>query len=68
MTVNKFARLKATGWQAGTAGDFLELTKEESRLVELKLSQITAVKKSRNKRRLSQAELPTQVVSNLTPA
>jgi predicted XRE-type DNA-binding protein len=64
MTTDKLTRLKAAGWQVGTAGDFLELTEEESRLIELKLSLITAVKKSRSKHRLSQAELAVRMKSS----
>ncbi|MBO6575582.1 MAG: hypothetical protein JJ896_11315 [Rhodothermales bacterium] len=34
----KAERLRAAGWQVGDASDFLELTPEETRLVESKLS------------------------------
>jgi hypothetical protein len=57
MKTNKLDRLKASGWEVGSTEDFLQLSDEESRLVELKLSLISAVKKSRIKRKLSQIDL-----------
>jgi hypothetical protein len=53
----KLKRLKAAGWKVGTAKDFLGLDEQEATLVDMKLSLIDAVKKSRQKRRLSQTDL-----------
>jgi hypothetical protein len=33
---NKLARLQAAGWKVGNVQDFLQLSEEETRLVELK--------------------------------
>ena len=49
MKTAKLVRLQAAGWKVGSAEDFLQLIDEESRLVALKLSLISAVKKSRIK-------------------
>ena len=64
MKMTKLERLQADGWRVGHAEDFLELTDEEARLVALKLSLISAVKKSRIKRRLSQADLAQRMKSS----
>ncbi len=54
MKTAQLERLQAVGWKVGSAEDFLQLSDEEARLVALKLSLISAVKKSRIKRKLSQ--------------
>ena len=64
MKTNKLDRLKAGGWEVGNAEDFLQLSDEETRLVELKLSLISAVKKSRIKRKLSQIDLAQRMKSS----
>jgi ribosome-binding protein aMBF1 (putative translation factor) len=61
---NKLARLQAAGWKVGNAKDFLQLSEEETRLVELKLSLVGAVKKSRLKRKLSQVDLALRMKSS----
>ena len=50
MSASKLKRLQATGWKVGTVKDFLGLSREEAALVELRLSLISAVKKSRLER------------------
>ena len=64
MKTNKLDRLKAGGWEVGSTEDFLQLSDEEARLVELKLSLISAVKKSRIKRKLSQIDLALRMKSS----
>lgn len=64
MTKSKLARLQADGWRVGDAEEFLELSDEEARLVALKLSLISAVKKSRLKRTLSQTDLALRMKSS----
>jgi len=64
MKTNKLERIKAAGWEIGNAGDFLQLNDEESRLLALKLSLISAVKKSRIKRKLSQIDLAKRMKSS----
>jgi predicted transcriptional regulator len=64
MNTNKLERIKAAGWEVGNADDFLQLSEEESRLLALKLSLISAVKKSRIKRKLSQTDLAQRMKSS----
>jgi len=64
MTTDKLKRLQAAGWKVGNAKDFLKLSPEEATLVEIKLSLINAVKKSRIKRKLSQIDLALRMKSS----
>ena len=57
-------KLQAAGWKVGGAADFLELSDEEATLVELKLSLTSALKETRQKRRLSQLELAQRMGSS----
>lgn len=57
MQPTKRKRLEAAGWRIGSAADFLELTPEESALIELKLSLSTRLKERRAKQNLSQTDL-----------
>jgi DNA-binding transcriptional regulator YiaG len=50
-------RLEARGWSIGTAADFLKLTPEEVRLVELRLALCHAVKERRRRAKIPQEEL-----------
>ena len=53
MKTAKLERLQPASWKVGSAQDFLQLSDEEARLVALKLSLISAVKKSRTKNKPS---------------
>ena len=64
MKTAKLERLQAVGWKVGSAEDFLQLSDNEARLVALKLSLISAVKKSRVKRKLSQIDLAQRMKSS----
>jgi ribosome-binding protein aMBF1 (putative translation factor) len=64
MKKNKRARLEAHGWRVGNAADFLELSAEESALVETKLALSESVRERRSKQRLSQAELARRLKSS----
>ena len=64
MKTDKLVRLQAAGWKVGDSEDFLQLSDEEARLVALKLSLISAVKKSRLKRKLSQIDLAQRMKSS----
>lgn len=64
MKANKLERLQAKGWKAGNAEDFLELSEEENKLVNLKVSLIGAVKKTRIRNKLSQIELAQRMQSS----
>ena len=64
MDATKRKAIEAAGWKVGSAEDFLQLSDEEARLVALKLSLISAVKKSRIKRKLSQIDLAQRMKSS----
>jgi hypothetical protein len=50
-------RLESRGWKVGNAADFLDLTPEEERLVELRLALCHAVKARRRSKRIPQEAL-----------
>ena len=64
MQKNKRARLEAHGWRVGNAADFLELSAEESALVDTKLALSGCVRERRSKQGLSQAELARRLKSS----
>jgi ribosome-binding protein aMBF1 (putative translation factor) len=64
MSTSKLKRLKAAGWKVGGTREFLELTDQEAALVEVKIALIDALRKSRQKRRLSQTELAQRMGSS----
>ena len=64
MKTDRLERLQANGWKVGNAEDFLQLSEEESRLDDLKLSLSGAVRKSRMKRKLSQIDLAQRMKSS----
>jgi len=57
MLEEKRKRLAAKGWKSGSAADFLGLSPEEERYVELRLRLSQGVRERRQRRRLTQAEL-----------
>lgn len=50
----KATRLRAAGWRSGSAEDFLGLTQEEARYVELRLRLASAFREYRQHRHLTQ--------------
>jgi ribosome-binding protein aMBF1 (putative translation factor) len=60
----KFRKLRAAGWKIGNAKDFLSLSDEEAMLVELKLNLAAALKRARQKRRISQTDLAQRLGSS----
>ena len=64
MKTAKLERLQAADWKVGSAQDFLQLSEEEAQLIALKLALISAVKKSRIKRKLSQIDLAQRMKSS----
>jgi DNA-binding XRE family transcriptional regulator len=60
----KLRKLRAAGWKVGTAKEFLHLSSEEALLVELRLALTGAVKRSRQKRGLSQIDLAQRMGSS----
>ncbi len=49
--------LEAKGWVFGDASDFLELTPEEARFIDLKLALRASIKEARAKQHVTQEEL-----------
>jgi len=59
----KRERLQAQGWKIGTVAEFLELTPEESALIEIKLALSKSLKERREKQ-MTQAELAEKIKSS----
>lgn len=57
-------RLKEAGWKTGSVAEFLDLTREESLLIEIKLRLSELVKKARVRHRLSQTALAERIGSS----
>lgn len=57
MEKTKKKRLEEKGWRIGSAAEFLELTSDENRYIELKLALGEHLKKRRRSRRYSQEAL-----------
>ena len=64
MKTAKRQRLEAAGWKVGDAADFLGLTPEESRLIELRIAVTRAVRRCREARGMTQAELAARMKSS----
>lgn len=64
MKHTKKARLEAAGWRVGDAAEFLGLSDEERRYVELKLALAAGVRQLRARRGLTQAALAKQLRSS----
>ena len=64
MKKTKRERLQAAGWRVGDAQEFLELTKEEAALIELKLGFADFLREERLRQDLSQAALAKQIGSS----
>lgn len=63
MDQTKRERLEAKGWKVGTVANFLELTPEETVLVEMKLALSRSLKERRQKM-MTQAELAAKMNSS----
>lgn len=63
MEREKQQRLEAKGWTIGSAADFLELTPEESMIVEMRLA-LSRRLKDRRKTLMTQAELAAKISSS----
>ena len=64
MDAGKKRRLKEAGWRAGSVAEFLELTPEDSALIEIKLRLAELAKKARARRHLSQTDLAQRLGSS----
>ncbi len=54
MKKTKIAKLKAAGWKVANAEEFLELSKEEAALVEIKIVLAASIRRRRLRRKLTQ--------------
>jgi DNA-binding XRE family transcriptional regulator len=59
----KRERLEASGWKVGTVAEFLNLTPEESALIEIKLALSRSLRERRMKR-MTQAQLAEKIQSS----
>lgn len=63
MKKQKRARLEAHGWKVGTVAEFLDLTPEESALIEIKLALARRLRERRQKQ-MTQVQLAEKLQSS----
>lgn len=63
MDATKQARLEAQGWKVGSVDEFLELTPEESMLIEIKLALASSLRQ-RRRSQMTQAQLAQKIESS----
>jgi predicted XRE-type DNA-binding protein len=64
MRQTKRAALEKAGWKVGSAEDFLDLSDDERKFIEVKLALATALRKRREKKKLTQADVARIVGSS----
>lgn len=64
MDAKKRKRLEAAGWTIGSTSEFLDLSKEEAELVEMKVALAAFVRVRRERARLSQTALAARLGSS----
>jgi ribosome-binding protein aMBF1 (putative translation factor) len=64
MKKNKKMKLEAAGWRVGSAAEFLDLTKEEASLIEMKIGLADSIRKRRQARKLTQTQLAKRLGSS----
>ncbi len=64
MNTAKHKRLEAAGWKIGAAADFLQMTLEEKRYVELKMQLADMLEKKRKEEGLTQQALAKRLHSS----
>lgn len=64
MERKKRQRLKRAGWRVGSTEEFLELTAIESAMVDMKLGLSTKLRKTRERKKLTQTELAGRMGSS----
>jgi len=64
MKKSKKEKLEANGWKVGSADDFLDLSKEESEFIRVKLSLSKFLKSKRLHKKYSQIEFAKQIKSS----
>jgi len=63
MKKNKRMKLEGAGWRLGSAAEFLNLTKEEASLIEMKIGLADSIRKRRRARKLTQTQLAKRLGS-----
>lgn len=63
INANKLKQLSRQGWRVGSAADFLELSREEAALVEIRLA-LSQQLKQRRAKRMTQSELAAKIGSS----
>lgn len=64
MESSKRKRLEKGGWRVGSADDFLDLSPEEARVVELRLALADCLREVRTKKRLTQSAVAKKLQSS----
>ena len=64
MNSAKRRKLESAGWRIGSAGDFLDLSPEEIKIVEMKLALSESLRRHRQKKRLTQHDLAKMLGSS----
>jgi len=64
MKKSKKTKLEAAGWRVGSAAEFLDLTKEETCLIEMKIGLADSIRKRRQARKLTQTQLAERLGSS----
>jgi DNA-binding XRE family transcriptional regulator len=64
MDPRKKKNLEAAGWKVGDAAEFLELTSEEMRFIDLKLALRNSLREERKKQGVTQVELAGRMGSS----
>lgn len=64
MDAIKRQRLEAAGWTVGSADEFLELSPEETKIVDLKLALAQELKERRTSQHISQKDLAARMSSS----
>lgn len=64
MDAAKRKKLEVAGWSVGSTADFLKLSPEEAAFVELKLRLSESLKRRRQSKKLSQADLAKKIKSS----
>lgn len=64
MRKTKRRKLEAAGWRVGSAAEFLDLSKEETSLIEMKIGLADSIRKRRQSRKLTQTQLAKRLGSS----
>jgi DNA-binding XRE family transcriptional regulator len=64
MRISKKARLRRAGWVVGAAAEFLKLSPQETRFIEMKLALAAGVRQMRERRGMTQTALAEKLGSS----